>query len=158
TGLAPTEGAQVIRWDFNAQWFGAPNTYTGGAWSQGAPTLLSIGESAFFTGGCADKWRQIPDTSTNGLDVRGSTNIVLADEFLCRATGPISEIRVWGSWNNDVVPPSAFPCFTLTIWSDVPAQGTNYSHPGVAPCTHPFLIGERVPALFYTNANERFFD
>jgi hypothetical protein len=57
---------------------------------------------------------QLPDLTPTGLDVlatrdpfvTGQPNTpwkVLADDFLCTQTGPITDIHIWGSWLNDEV-------------------------------------------------------
>lgn len=52
------------------------------------------------------KWRQLPDVSTTGIDIRMDRNDgtprVLADDFRCMETGPITDIHFWGSWLNDI--------------------------------------------------------
>jgi hypothetical protein len=69
----------------------------------------------------------------NGLDVKDSrNNIVLADDFKCTNSGPITDIHVWGSWLNNQH--GAITNFWIGIYSDVPASnnGTVFfpSHPG----------------------------
>src|SRR6516162_4577763 len=72
-----------------------------------------------------------PDTNTvkfvllpqidGGLDVRdsGGDNIVLADDFFCNTPGPITDIHLWGSWNNNAH--GTITNFWLGIFDDVPA-------------------------------------
>jgi hypothetical protein len=104
-----------------------------------------------------DKWLQIPDASTNGLDVKATDPKILADDFLCHATGPITKVRIWGSWLNDAVPPPP-PCFCLGLWSDIPRSGTNYSRPGQQLCSYCAGPGQYTNFI-YTNALfERFYD
>lgn len=129
TGMPPQEGSQVQRWNGAAF---VTNTFSGGAWSLGAPTILNIGEAGLFLVPCAEKWEQIPDTSTNGLDVLAAVPRGLADDFRCTTTGPITQIRLRGSWLNDNVATQA--CFCLGIFADIPRQGTNYSRPGQLLC------------------------
>ena len=62
-----------------------------------------------------------------GYDVYDRTVIFLADDFRCTNTGPITDIHIWCSYLNDAV--TNHPIW-LGIWSDVPAAGTNGSHPG----------------------------
>ena len=75
------------------------------------------------------KWVQYPDRK--GYDVlaaqppTGSQPLILADDFLCRKTGPITDIHIWTSWLGDN-PNTTIP-ITLSIWTDVPASPTNYS-------------------------------
>ncbi|WP_428940657.1 hypothetical protein [Fontivita pretiosa] len=92
---------------------------------------------------------QLPDLTPNGMDVLAShwqpgTNLfkLLADDFQCTQTGPITDIHIWGSWLNDrlplvpdaagvLVPDPAGVRFKLSIHEDIPA-GPNqpYSKPG----------------------------
>ncbi len=85
------------------------------------------------------KWSQMPDLET-GWDVRSqypyepgvAFGKLVADDFLCNQTGPITGVRVWGSWLNDlVIDPNQ--SFQLAFWSDVPANidpNRPWSHPG----------------------------
>jgi hypothetical protein len=104
-----------------------------------------------------NKWLQIPDTTTNGLDVRATFPRLLADDFLCNTSGPIPRITIWGSWTNNNVAPNT--TFFLSLWSNVPAVGTNASHPGnrLWPWT-PFPLGTYRASIFANVTNENFFD
>jgi len=102
-----------------------------------------------------NKWLQIPDASTSGFDVRATVPKILADDFQCQLSGPITGITLWGSWLDDYIAPQ--PCFCLGIWSDVPSQGTNFSRPGVPLWSNCFFAGD-YSYFPYTNANETFFD
>lgn len=101
----------------------------------------------FVAGICADswadwntdqqaKWVQLPDESMDGMDVKlydteNMPPLVLADDFECTQTGPISDVHLWGSWRFDEVGDPSFISFHLSIWSDVPTNQVNpYSHPG----------------------------
>jgi len=64
---------------------------------------------------------------------------VLADDFKCTSTDPITDIHIWGSWKDDAFPrgdPAAADgvFFTLKIWDDIPdpdgPTGDGYSMPG----------------------------
>ena len=99
------------------------------------------------------KWVQMPDVNETGLDVfasnpfgprRGVLPVVLADDFACTSTGPLTEVTVWGSWYGDVLPlddPGAVS-FLLSIHEDIPAPTTggvagvaiDYSMPGALHC------------------------
>ena len=112
-----------------------------------------------------DKWVQPPDTSTNGLDVRATVPKTLADDFLCTASGPITRIRLWGSWLFDLVPTNA--CFCLGIWSDVPAGPGSPSHPGQLLCYTCFTgtnytsvpyLNMGYPGVYTNGVFEEFFD
>ena len=86
------------------------------------------------------KWVQFPDLDPmTSLDVRCGTSPdgqvkVLADDFECYETGPITAIHIWGSWRNDAYPMNGpgDVSFRLSIHSDIPAaeSPTGYSIPG----------------------------
>ncbi len=79
------------------------------------------------------KWVQKPDLSPLGIDVNATQRYILADDFLCTVTGPITDIHVWGSWYHDILPmedPTQVK-FRLSIHKDVPkGPDGEYSHPG----------------------------
>ena len=114
----------------------------------------------------ATKWVQLPDVSTNGIDVlaawlpgaAGNKPLVLADDFLCRQTGPVTDIHIWASWlgdsNNCNMP------ITLCIWSDVPAithPPARPSHPGSILWCQTFNPGQYTVQP-WKSANERFWN
>ena len=79
---------------------------------------------------------QYPDP--NGWDVMSAfyewgdgPEIELADDWMCTETGNVTDIHIWGSWDEDNV--GIIDGFWLTIYSDIPANesGTNYSMPDV---------------------------
>ncbi len=106
------------------------------------------------------KWVQLPDLrdpiageTPAGVDVSTYPDTILADDFLCTSTDPITGVHIWGSWIDDVLPmkeiwvddPAGGPpiidflldpaslSFRLSIHSDIPvdaAQGIEYSRPG----------------------------
>jgi hypothetical protein len=112
------------------------------------------------------KWVRWPDVTPNGLDVFDTEPKVLADDFLCKVTGPISGIRVWGSWLADLVDTNAI--FQLGLWTDVqPQTGTGgFSHPGQLLCSNifypPQAIGTSLQRYNYSmaanNLQENFYD
>ncbi|MBM4019398.1 MAG: PEP-CTERM sorting domain-containing protein [Planctomycetes bacterium] len=118
--------------------------------------VLAGSAAAHWIEGMPFKWVQLPDMRQDGwgIDVNatdvnppgvgpsGQPARVLADDFLCTSTGPITEIHIWGSWKYDVLPgnlPTNI-AFRLSIHSDVPAgvphpedplrRSVNYSRPG----------------------------
>jgi hypothetical protein len=86
------------------------------------------------------KWIQQPDLNPAGIDVDATMELtgnplwppqILADDFLCTSTGPITDISIWGSWFNDEMPmndPMAVE-FTLSIYSDNPTGPSGFSEP-----------------------------
>ncbi len=72
------------------------------------------------------KWYQPPDLDNTGIDVDmfplGFPDVDgLADDFLCRESGPITDIHFWASFMEDNVPDLPFQIFEITIYSDIPA-------------------------------------
>ena len=102
---------------------------------------VHIGEQAMF------KWEQPPDLSPFGIDVNASEDLILADDFLCRQTGPLTHIRIWGSWFMDELPLGQDPTavqFTISLHRDIPAEEspTGYSMPGEPRWWREFLPGQ----------------
>jgi len=117
---------------------------------------------ADWVSGMPAKWVQMPDLSPNGMDVNATYNgpfpyvKVLADDFLCTQTGPITDVHIWGSWLNDIVDPNA--TFKLSIHADVPAgSDATYSHPGQELWRAYFEPGQYLKRPWAT-ANEQFFE
>src|SRR5438552_6771096 len=103
-------------------------------------TLFVVGQSARgdWPNQNPTKWVQRPDESITGMDVRASSPTILADDFRCDFTGPISDIHIWGSWMGDLLPinpntgapdPTNVD-FKLSFHADVPRVGNIPSHPG----------------------------
>ena len=119
----------------------------------------SVAARADWNPGGPAKWVQMPDLSTNGMDVNATVSPLappeglwmLADDFECTSIGPITGIHIWGSWYDDTLPqpelgPNYYPrdvVFTLSIWSDIPAvPGQMHSMPGESLWEHEFDAGE----------------
>ncbi|MEW5795740.1 MAG: dockerin type I repeat-containing protein [Candidatus Zixiibacteriota bacterium] len=80
-------------------------------------------------------WPQLPDEQ--GWDVNAVYPVVLADDWRCAETGPITDLHFWGSWRDldgdRVGDVGVIQFFQIGIWSDVPdpdGDGPLYSHPG----------------------------
>ena len=70
---------------------------------------------------------QMPDPL--GIDVRASLPKILADDWQCSETGPVSDVHLWGSWYNDQKFPGTW--FHLSIHANLPADPSiPYSRPG----------------------------
>lgn len=91
------------------------------------------------------KWVQLPDLDVTGIDIMATVPYILADDFECNETTLITEITVWGSWNDDVLPENDAGNveFTLSIHRDIPVSEQNpYSKPGVVDWYRTFYPGE----------------
>lgn len=97
------------------------------------------GEVEDYRLGIGYKWVQKPDLTPTGIDVKATVPNILADDFLCTVSGPITDIHVWASWKHDLLPgfetgqvDPSLVTFVLSIHEDIPA-GTGdipYSRPG----------------------------
>ncbi len=108
------------------------------------------------------KWEQLPDLTDLGMDVNAVDPLILADDFECTMTGPITRIQIWGSWYNDYFPwyedPGAVT-FTLSIHGDIPASVTgDYSIPDTVLWWRTFLPGEFTYEYYAYGLNEGWFD
>jgi hypothetical protein len=92
------------------------------------------------------KWEQPPDTS--GWDVAFRTfdaNLLLelADDWMCTATGPVTDVHLWYSWENDFI--GVINRITVRIYTDDPCDPTipgDYSEPNELKWTRTFLPGK----------------
>jgi hypothetical protein len=92
---------------------------------------------------CKMHWPQLPDLGFTGIDI-ALTQMTLADDFKCTATGPIRDIHIWGSFSKDVLPkegPGGLT-FEVSIYSDVPATDKVSSQPGQKLWAKTFKPGE----------------
>jgi hypothetical protein len=104
------------------------------------------------------KWEQVPDLTPTGMDVNATQPaqvpafqppFLLADDFLCTSPGLITNVTIWGSWLNDVLPqnPAGGPpdannvTFILSFHDDISSNQspTGYSMPG--PIRRQFTFG-----------------
>jgi hypothetical protein len=102
-------------------------------------SITSMTASAQNT--CAiNKWVQLPDETIEGIDVRmdhlpGVSRRLLADDFLCEQTGPITCVKFWGSWDKDSsvagnTAKGTLESIHLSIHADVPVgPGNPFSYP-----------------------------
>jgi len=104
------------------------------------------------------KWNQPPEQGPEGVDVYAGRP--LADDFLCRQSGPITDIHIWGSFLNDVLPAGGpgHMNITLKIYRDVPAGPNGYSQPGEVLWSRTFAPGQFTAGLAMLNASEWWHD
>jgi hypothetical protein len=107
------------------------------------------------------KWFQPPDLDPTGMDVNATISlVVLADDYLCTQTGPITEIHIWGSWREDMYPmgdPGAVN-FTLSIHSDIPVGPDGWSIPGDILWMGQFELGQFEFMLYQGGLIEGWYD
>lgn len=123
---------------------------------------LSLPASADWNPGSPAKYFQLPDLDTTGIDVNSTSPFIVADDFLCRETGPITDIHIWGSWRNDYVPlgSAGEVNFSLYILSDVPAETspTGYSMPGEILWQHNFAPNQYAFRIYADGLEEGWLD
>jgi hypothetical protein len=98
--------------------------------------------------GIGPKWEQPPDTSENGVDIRCDRKDqiprLLADDFNCTQTGPITKVTIWGSWKDDKK--GVIDSIHLSIHSDKPdpdgSEGPEYSEPNELLWSRDFSSAE----------------
>lgn len=111
---------------------------------------------------------QLPDLTPEGMDVLAGLALepmpapalkVLADDFLCTATGAITDVHIWGSWLQDAFPPAPdHGTFVLGIYDDIPAgAAAPWSMPGNLLWQKTFRPGE-YQAREYAFGQELFYD
>jgi hypothetical protein len=131
--------------------------------------LVTFGTTTVRT----SKWAQGPDLTPTGTDVNATQPgsvppfqppYLLADDFLCNSPGYITNITIWGSWLNDVLPQNAAGgnpdpnnvTFILSFHDDIPTnQSTSgYSMPGQELWTMAFPPGSFVGSVRQANIQE----
>ncbi|MHC4499356.1 MAG: DUF7901 domain-containing protein, partial [Planctomycetota bacterium] len=113
------------------------------------------------------KWVQYPDLTDTGLDVDATWDgmwpaQILADDFNCVVTGPITDIHIWGSWYWDELPyrDANMVDFTLSIHEDIPVDPfdpCSYSMPGDVLWLWTFLPGDFDVSLYASDLYEGWF-
>lgn len=106
---------------------------------------------------------QQPDVSTNGLDVLASPHqpgtpeqVVLADDWICRGPGPVTDIHLWGSWLNGLADPEV--TFWLGIWTDAPATPDAPNRPDQLVWSQEFRPGEYRARVWRSGVLEQFLE
>ena len=85
---------------------------------------------------------QLPDE--DGWDVNATQPMILADDFTCMQSGPITDVHFWGGWKNDIE--GQIISFVLSFHADIPADPPQipYSRPGS-------ILWEREVSAFEVN-------
>jgi hypothetical protein len=83
---------------------------------------------------------QLPELH-EGIDVNASFPKILADDWLCTQSGPVSDIHIWGSWDYDYKYPGAWIHASIHEYLP-PDPQIPYSRPGVVLWQHDFRPGE----------------
>jgi hypothetical protein len=92
---------------------------------------------------------QLPDPT--GWDVYATDSIVLADDWQCTETGPVTDIHFWGSWQLGQV--GVIQKFHLSIHADTarnPEGGVPFSHPGTTLWEQDFYPNQWTERLYGT--------
>ena len=72
---------------------------------------------------------QMPDT--DGWDVKGTTPSILADNWQCSESGPVTDFHIWGSWEGGLT--GSITEVRVSIHENVPADPTDptsFNQPG----------------------------
>lgn len=107
----------------------------------------------------------LPDETQSGRDVLASFvgnpqepqqpffNKIVADDWKCSETGPVTDIHIWGSWLFDRTDPEAV--FYLSIYTDNRPPG-EYSRPGQLLKTYVFQPGAYTARVWASGVEEGF--
>jgi len=85
------------------------------------------------------KWEQLPDLSTNGIDILATFNtgstpatakVLLADQFVCGLSGPITGIHFWGSWLDNNFDPNVKFSISILANNVTGTGGIGFERPG----------------------------
>jgi len=100
-----------------------------------AVLLATAGQtSAHWQTGDPAKWIRLPVVDTTAVAVNAVYEHYAADDFLCAEEGPITDIHLWVSWEDDVLPASGIgtSIIILRIAENTPAaeSPTGFSIPG----------------------------
>lgn len=109
----------------------------GTGWASGSSWMNMVdfslyGDPSLSLGlGTEIKWEQKPDLTENGIDIRcdrdDGISRVLADDFLCTSTDPITKVVLWGSWHDDNK--GVIKKIHLSIHDDNPSGAMGWSEP-----------------------------
>jgi hypothetical protein len=106
-------------------------------------------------------WPQLPDLSDKGVDV-SLLYQPLADDFLCNRTGHVTNIHIWGSFRDDVLPVGGEGSLTLklSIYSNKPAGawGIPWSSPRYLLWSREFKPGGYNVREITNSAKEDWYD
>lgn len=98
---------------------------------------------------------QLPDP--NGIDIKASLPKVLADDWLSRSTGPLTEVHIWGSWFNDQKYTASW--IHLSVHSNLPADPQfPFSRPGPLLWEDDFAPGEYTQRIYGDPSPQTFWD
>lgn len=111
----------------------------------GCGASLFAGDAPYFP---RETWKQLPDLTTNGLDVLATfnagivnptRNVILADQFKYNETqnGALTGIHLWGSWLDNAKPSDANLKFSISILANSITSVTN-NKPGALLWTGTF--------------------
>ena len=127
--------------------------------------VLPVAATETGCASCGDqtvKWEQLPDITENGTDVCVTSTMeiprMLADDFKCTMTGPITDVHLWGSWFQDQK--GIIKAIHLSIHEDIPANEspTQYSIPGKVLWQMNFSAGQFTEKLYHEGTAEWWWD
>jgi len=124
-----------------------------------AAVLLVTGSAtAHWDVGQPYKWLSDPDLTAMGIDVNATFGFILADNFECTQTGPITDIHLWGSWLWDVHDENV--TFILSIHENLPdtLNPSDYDLPGQVLWTKVFPPGSYTARIYAEQITEGWLD
>ena len=93
-----------------------------------------------------------------GWNVNATNPMILADDWMCSQSGPVTDVHFWGSWRGGLT--GVIVSFNLSIHADIPADQNpdGYSKPGLTlwemEIPHDWVIAQE----FSTDLDEGWYD
>jgi hypothetical protein len=99
---------------------------------------------------------QLPDLT--GWNVNATNPVILADDWMCSASGPVTDVHFWGSWMGGME--GQIISFNLSIHADIPADPPvqPYSKPGVTLWEYEIPFEWVIAQPFTTDLDEGWYN
>ncbi len=99
---------------------------------------------------------QFPDLT--GWNVNATNPLILADDWMCSSSGPVTDVHFWGSWMGGMT--GEIISFNISIHADIPADPPQvpYSMPGVTLWEYEVPFANVIAQPFVTDLDEGWYD
>jgi hypothetical protein len=154
SGISPCRGKtscdMTFALDTDPSWVKAEQPFTGlRDWTYYEDEVSKA--TGAVISGIGPKWMQPVDATSSGQNVDATADTpkswdpeIIADDFQCMSTGPITLFTIWGAWYGPLPGGDAGNAdFIISIREDLPPSGSRtYSMPGAVLWTKTFKKGQ----------------